>query len=61
LTQKVSLQNVINLFFINSLFFFIDRKWDCIHVGACCPEYRLEYLFDLLKPGGRIVVSKLQK
>ena len=33
-----------------------QRKWDCIHVGACCPEFRLEYLFDLLAPGGRIAV-----
>lgn len=32
-----------------------DRKWDKIHVGACCPEFRLQYLFDCLNPGGKIV------
>merc|ERR1711974_102352 len=32
-----------------------DRKWDCVHVGACCPDYRLEYLINLLKPNGKLV------
>ena len=33
-----------------------NRKWNCIHVGACCPEYRLNFLIELLAPGGRLVV-----
>lgn len=32
-----------------------ERKFDKIHVGACCPEFRLQYLIDLLLPGGKLV------
>ena len=33
----------------------LERRWDRIHVGACCPEFRLNYLYTLLNPGGRLV------
>jgi len=29
--------------------------YDKIHVGCCCPETKLQYLFDMLKPGGTLV------
>jgi len=32
-----------------------DLKFDRIHVGACCPEKHLDYLINLLKPGGILV------
>jgi len=32
-----------------------DLKYDRIHVGACCPEKHLNFLIDLLKPGGILV------
>jgi len=31
------------------------RKYDRIHVGACCPTPRLDSLIDLLQPGGILV------
>jgi protein-L-isoaspartate(D-aspartate) O-methyltransferase len=33
-----------------------NRKYDRIHVGACVPESHLEYLQNLLNPGGILVV-----
>jgi len=32
-----------------------ERKYDRIHVGACCPTPRMQVLIDLLKPGGILV------
>eukprot|EP01096_Ripella_sp_DP13-Kostka_P014260 TRINITY_DN6386_c0_g1_i4.p1 TRINITY_DN6386_c0_g1~~TRINITY_DN6386_c0_g1_i4.p1 ORF type:complete len:770 (+),score=169.83 TRINITY_DN6386_c0_g1_i4:237-2546(+) len=32
-----------------------ERVWDKIHVGACCPESRLEDLCRLLAPGGILI------
>jgi len=32
-----------------------EKKYDRIHVGACCPESKLEYLFGLLNCNGRLV------
>lgn len=32
-----------------------ERRYDRIHVGACCPTARLQSLIDLLKPGGILV------
>jgi hypothetical protein len=31
-------------------------KLDRIHVGCCCPETKLQFLYDILKPGGIVVV-----
>jgi protein-L-isoaspartate O-methyltransferase len=45
-------------FFVRNCFLpAIDEvKYDRIHVGACCPEGYLTYLYDLLKPEGILVV-----
>jgi protein-L-isoaspartate(D-aspartate) O-methyltransferase len=32
-----------------------DIKYDRIHVGACCPQSHLQFLYDLLAPGGILV------
>eukprot|EP01124_Arcella_intermedia_P021945 TRINITY_DN3166_c0_g1_i1.p1 TRINITY_DN3166_c0_g1~~TRINITY_DN3166_c0_g1_i1.p1 ORF type:complete len:580 (+),score=70.41 TRINITY_DN3166_c0_g1_i1:34-1740(+) len=32
-----------------------ETKYDRIHVGCCCPESRINYLYDLLKPDGILV------
>jgi protein-L-isoaspartate(D-aspartate) O-methyltransferase len=44
-------------FFVRNCFLpAIDEvKYDRIHVGACCPEGYLTYLYDLLKPEGILV------
>eukprot|EP01127_Copromyxa_protea_P019628 TRINITY_DN641_c0_g1_i4.p1 TRINITY_DN641_c0_g1~~TRINITY_DN641_c0_g1_i4.p1 ORF type:complete len:289 (+),score=74.74 TRINITY_DN641_c0_g1_i4:38-904(+) len=33
------------------------RKWDRIHVGAACSQKKKFYIYDLLKPGGILVVN----
>ncbi len=33
-----------------------NRKWDRIHVGAACSHKKKFHLYDLLKPGGVLVV-----
>eukprot|EP01129_Flabellula_baltica_P004454 TRINITY_DN1549_c0_g1_i2.p1 TRINITY_DN1549_c0_g1~~TRINITY_DN1549_c0_g1_i2.p1 ORF type:complete len:403 (+),score=81.96 TRINITY_DN1549_c0_g1_i2:286-1494(+) len=33
----------------------LNRTFDRIHVGACCPESHLQQLIDLLNPGGILV------
>jgi len=33
-----------------------ERKWDRIHVGGCCPQKYKHALYELLKPGGIIVM-----
>ncbi len=45
-------------FFVRNCFLpAVDEvKYDRIHVGACCPEGYLNYLYDLLKPEGILVV-----
>eukprot|EP01127_Copromyxa_protea_P019627 TRINITY_DN641_c0_g1_i3.p1 TRINITY_DN641_c0_g1~~TRINITY_DN641_c0_g1_i3.p1 ORF type:complete len:354 (+),score=35.29 TRINITY_DN641_c0_g1_i3:400-1461(+) len=32
------------------------RKWDRIHVGAACSQKKKFYIYDLLKPGGILVM-----
>lgn len=34
-----------------------NRKWDRIHVGAACSHKKKFHLYELLKPGGILVVS----
>jgi len=54
----------INLSFELRNCFLVDpeeRLWDRIHVGACCPESKLEELFELLKPGGKLVTPYGEK
>lgn len=33
-----------------------ERKWDRIHVGACCPQRMKHVLYELLKPGGILIM-----
>jgi protein-L-isoaspartate(D-aspartate) O-methyltransferase len=44
-------------FFVRNCFLpAVDEvKYDRIHVGACCPEGYLNYLYELLKPDGILV------
>jgi len=38
-----------------------ERLWDRVHVGACCPESKLNELYRLVKPGGRLVTPYGEK